>query len=175
MVRTSATGYDLQLTVDWSETYICYFDGLCEPINPGGIATYGIVIKKGGENIHEESGLAFAKPWSKEATNNVAEYSAAIHALEWLKKGGLANSPAVLRGDSRLIIRQLRGEYKVKAPRIVELYRHASKLLTEFSSLRLQWVDRSKNKEADLLSRIAYHRYKKEFPGHYSRPTQNPF
>ena len=90
-----------------------YFDGLCEPKNPGGVATYGIVIRQGNEIIHEESGLADAKPYSQEASNNVAEYSAIIHALEYLDRTGLTGSEIVLRGDSRLIIIQLTGVYNV--------------------------------------------------------------
>lgn len=59
---------------------IIYFDGLCEPRNPGGIATYGYVvykdekvIKKGCRAIGEGQGM----------TNNVAEYSGLKRALEW--------------------------------------------------------------------------------------------
>jgi ribonuclease HI len=151
-----------QTTLDSSEATIAYFDGLCEPINPKGVATYGVVVKKQDKTLFADSGLAFAKPWSQEASNNVAEYSAAIHALEWLKKNGLQDSPVVLRGDSRLIINQLRGRFKVKAPRIKGLHERAAKLLSEFHNLRLEWVDRSKNSEADRLSRLAYRKYRME-------------
>jgi ribonuclease HI len=141
--------------------YITYFDGLCEPKNPGGVATYGLVVKRNGETIHQDAGLAYAKPWTNEASNNVAEYSAIIHGLEWLKKNNLQKAPIIMRGDSRLIINQLNKTFKVKAKRIQELHAKASKLLSEFKNLRLEWVDRSQNKEADLLSRVAYRRYKK--------------
>lgn len=164
MVKLPAAPDESQQTVDRAETYVGYFDGLCEPVNPGGIATYGVVIKKEDEILFEDSGLAYARPWSKEASNNVAEYSAAIHALEWLKMNRLENSRVILRGDSRLIISQLKGAFKVKAPRIIDLYRRASKLLGEFSDLKLEWVERSKNKDADLLSRIAYRKYRRKFP-----------
>jgi ribonuclease HI len=151
-----------QRTVDWTDPYVAYFDGLCEPVNPGGIATYGIVIKKDGKTVFEDSGLAFAKPWTTEASNNVAEYSAAIRALEWLKENGLQDSPAVLVGDSRLIINQLKGTFKVKAKRIIELHKQASQMLESFTKMRLLWVERARNSEADRLSRFAYHKYKRE-------------
>jgi ribonuclease HI len=141
--------------------YTVYFDGLCEPKNPGGIATYGLVVKRNDETIHQDAGLAYAKPWTNEASNNVAEYSAIIHGLEWLKKNNLQEASIILRGDSRLIINQLNKTFKVKAKRILELNAKASKLLLEFKNLRLEWVDRSQNKEADLLSRVAYYRFKK--------------
>lgn len=152
-----------QTTLDSTgDTIIAYFDGLCEPVNPRGVATYGIVIQKEGKVLFEESGLAFAKPWSMEASNNVAEYSAAIRALEWLKANGFTASPIVLRGDSRLIINQLKGKFKIKAPRLKELHARASKLAKEFKNLGLEWVDRSRNAEADRLSRIAYRKYRIE-------------
>ena len=136
-----------------------YFDGLCEPKNPGGIATYGILIQQGGEILHEESGLADAQPYSDEASNNVAEYSAIIHALEWLKNNDRAESKIILRGDSKLIISQLTGVYKVKSLRIIELHHTAKRLLQKFKNLRIEWVNRELNQEADRLSRIAYKRY----------------
>jgi len=153
---------ELQSSSDSDETYFANFDGLCEPINPGGVATYGIIIKKGEETIFEGGGLAFAKPWSDEASNNVAEYSAAIRALEWLSMSKLQDSPIVLRGDSRLIINQLRRDFKVKATRIKILHQRAMALLKEFRNLKLEWVDRSKNAEADRLSRLAYRKFRTE-------------
>jgi ribonuclease HI len=143
------------------EEYTVYFDGLCEPKNPGGVATYGLVVKHDGKTIHQDAGLAYAKPWTNEASNNVAEYSAIIHGLEWLKKNNLQAAPILLRGDSRLIVNQLNRTFKVKAKRILELHAKATQLLSEFRNARLEWVDRSQNKEADLLSRVAYHRFRK--------------
>jgi ribonuclease HI len=70
-----------------------YFDGLCQPYNPGGIACYAFVIlaKKGHEQKQQqqysEYGLA-AEPFSDNATNNVAEYTGIIKALEWLLEKG---------------------------------------------------------------------------------------
>lgn len=154
------TGF--QTTFEFRDIYFAFFDGLCEPINPGGVATYGVVIRRGNETVFEDSGLAFARPWTKEASNNVAEYSAAIRALEWLSKNGLRQSPIVLRGDSRLIVNQLKGEFKVKAARIKDLHRRAANLLREFQNIRLEWVDRSKNAEADRLSRLAYRKFRRE-------------
>jgi ribonuclease HI len=164
---------DAQVVLDIDETYFANFDGLCEPLNPGGVATYGVIIRKGTQVVFQESGLASAKPWSKEASNNVAEYSAAIRALQWFSENGLEKAPIVFRGDSKLIINQLNGTFKVKAPRIVELHRQAAALLAQFSNIRLEWVDRSKNSEADILSRIAYRKYRAE--SRPRRPTQTAF
>jgi ribonuclease HI len=138
---------------------VVYFDGLCEPRNPGGVATYGIVIYQKKKILYQEAGMAEAQPWTLEASNNVAEYSAVIRALEWLSKGGYQDRNIILRGDSRLIINQLNGKFKVRAKRLIELHNRAKKLLAEFGNVRLEWVRRELNKEADLLSRIAYSDY----------------
>ena len=89
-----------------------YFDGLCQPYNPGGIACYGFVIKKyitcttnnlanEGQTIHSEYGLA-AEPYTNDASsNNVAEYTGIIKALEWmlLNKIGEDKEMIIVRGD----------------------------------------------------------------------------
>jgi ribonuclease HI len=143
---------------------VLHFDGLCEPKNPGGVATYGIVIEINGKKVFEDSGLADAPPWSLMASNNVAEYSALIRGLEWLKREGHCRDNVLVLGDSRLIINQLEGRFKVKAPRLRELYHKAKELIGEFSRLKISWVDRSENAEADLLSRIAYAKYVRANP-----------
>jgi len=145
--------------LDEAQSYFLNFDGLCEPKNPGGIATYGIVVKKGEKTIHEESGLADAEPWTNEASNNVAEYSGILRGLRWLSEHGHTKSPVIVRGDSRLVLNQMNGVFKVKAPRIIELYKESKELASQFSDIRFEWVDRSQNSEADLLTRIAYRRY----------------
>jgi ribonuclease HI len=83
----------------------------------------------------------------------------------WLDKTGQHDTPIILRGDSRLIINQLKGEFKVKSLRIIELYDNAKKLLSRFKNLRMEWVDRDRNQEADRLSRIAYKKYLRENNG----------
>lgn len=136
-----------------------YFDGLCEPKNPGGVATYGMIVKEDGETIVEHCGLAEAKPWTDEASNNVAEYSAVLHALEWLDKNKKHNAHIILRGDSKLVVNQLQGKYKVKSLRIVELHHKARLLLSKFKNLKIEWIERDQNQDADRLSRIAFKRY----------------
>ena len=140
-------------------SYVMNFDGLCEPKNPGGVATYGVIIRKDGKTIHEESGIAEAKPWTHEASNNVAEYSGIVKGLRWCVEHGLNQFPVIVRGDSKLVISQLNGTFKVKAPRIIGLYKKAVDLSTQFVDIRFEWVDRTLNSETDLLSRIAYSKY----------------
>ncbi len=141
-----------------------YFDGLCEPVNPGGIATYGFVIYVDGRVVHSEGGFVGAGYLGDDVTNNIAEYTALIKALEWLLDNGYSGGELVVRGDSQLTIRQLRGEYAVRSPRLTPLYRRAVSLLDRFSNVKLEWVSRSMNREADSLSRQAYLAFVKQHP-----------
>ncbi|BFI74810.1 ribonuclease HI [Sulfurisphaera ohwakuensis] len=130
---------------------IGYFDGLCEPKNPGGIATFGFVIYLDNRKI-EGYGLA-EKPFSINSTNNVAEYSGLICLMETMLKLGI--SSPIIKGDSQLVIKQMNGEYKVKAKRIIPLYEKAIQLKKKLNAT-LIWVPREENEEADRLSRVAY-------------------
>lgn len=132
-----------------------YFDGLCLPRNPGGIACFAFVIKNDGKLIHSGSGLA-ADPLSRQATNNVAEYTALIRALEWLYENGHASSKIVVKGDSQLVVKQMTGEFRVKNRQIVPLFQKAALLRKKFGDLAITWVPREQNGEADSLSERAY-------------------
>ncbi|HKM78855.1 MAG TPA: ribonuclease HI, partial [Candidatus Bathyarchaeia archaeon] len=132
-------------------------DGACEPINPKGVATYAYVIRDGYEKIAENSGLA-AEPYSENATNNVAEYTAYIRALENAKRLGLYGSIEV-QSDSQLLVNQLNGNWKVKKPHLAVLYEQAIQLGKEFSSATIKWVPREQNTEADRLSKEQFVSY----------------
>jgi len=84
------------------------------------------------------------------ATNNVAEYRAAIAGLE--KALELGATDVLLRSDSRLLIEQLGGRFRVKHPTLQRLHQEARALEARFRSVRLQHVPRERNKEADRLA-----------------------
>lgn len=128
-----------------------YFDGLCEPINPGGIATFGYVIYI-NEIKYIGYGLA-AEPFSINSTNNVAEYKGIICLMQRMLL--LNVTEPIIMGDSQLVIKQINGEYKVKSHRIKPLYEKAMELKKELRAI-VKWIPREYNKEADKLSRIAY-------------------
>lgn len=134
-----------------------FFDGLCQPINPGGIACYAYVVKDrgSGATLKSEHGLA-AEPFSPDATNNVAEYTALIKALEWLAASGLEPEKIVVKSDSQLVVNQMNGRFKVGTKRIVPLFRKAAELKARFRDVRIEWVPRSENREADSLTNRAY-------------------
>jgi ribonuclease HI len=147
-----------------------YFDGLCQPVNPGGIACYAFVIRRDDRTIHSDYGIA-AEPFSKDATNNVAEYTALAKALEWLIANGLNNSGRVeVKGDSQLVVKQLRGEYKIKSQRIIPLYRQVLLLQSRFpDGVEIRWVPREENKEADSLTNRAYNKALQDNPEYLDR------
>lgn len=132
-----------------------YFDGLCLPRNPGGVPCFAYVVKKDGKVIQSDRGVA-AEPLSEQATNNVAEYTALVKALEWLLENGLAGSAVRVKGDSQLVVRQIAGQYRVKNRQIIPLFQKAAGLRKKFADLEIAWVPREQNSEADRLSELAY-------------------
>jgi ribonuclease HI len=133
-----------------------YFDGLCEP-NPGGVATYGFVVKRDGKKVHEGHGLA-GTPKTPQATNNVAEYTGLLKALEWLLAQKV-KEPVVIRGDSDLIIKQVKGIYKVKSGLLAPLHGQVKDLLEKLPGVTIEWVQRERNADADRLTNLAYAEY----------------
>ena len=127
---------------------ILNFNGSCNP-NPGGVCSYGFVAWRDGRKIQEGHGPA--APRGPGATNNVAEYTGCIKALEWLSSQNI-QEPVIVRGDSELVLKQLQGEYKVRSPLLAPLYWRARELFCSLPSLRFEWVPREQNADADRLA-----------------------
>jgi ribonuclease HI len=135
-------------------TVTVYVDGLAEPKNPG-TGTYGFLIYDGAKKLAEGSGLA-----GYEVTSNFAEYTALAEALKRL--GALRIEGDVLvRSDSKLLVGHMSGGWKVKGGMYVEKLKEVRDLMKEFGSIRFEWIPREQNEEADLLTRIAYEKYKR--------------
>jgi phosphoribosylglycinamide formyltransferase-1 len=84
-----------------------------------------------------------------ETTNNVAEYTALIKALEAAKR--LGADQVTVYSDSELMVRQLSGVYKVKSETIRPLFEHVNDLRSQFDSCLVRHVMREKNEEADRI------------------------
>ena len=104
------------------------------------------------------------------ATNNVAEYRAAIAALE--RAAELGARRLQLRSDSRLLIEQLTGKWRVKNPTLIRLHTQARKLLASFDEVSFEHVPRELNKHADRLANRGVDGWLKEH--RYSPPAPNP-
>jgi ribonuclease HI len=145
-----------------------YFDGLCQPINPGGISCYAFIVKSDGRIIHNDYGVA-AKPFSEESTNNVAEYTALAKALQWLLANNFNSKKVEIKSDSQLVVNQLTGDYKVKARRILPLFQQVLFLKAKFQDIQIKWIPRDKNREADRLTNKAYNNALLENPEYLER------
>jgi ribonuclease HI len=107
-----------------------------------------------GAQITDEDGnvLAEIAEWIGETTNNVAEYTAVLEGLR--KASELGARRVHLRSDSKLLIEQLAGRYRVKASHLRPLHAEVTALLSGFEHVRLQHVPRERNTEADRLANL---------------------
>jgi ribonuclease HI len=86
-----------------------------------------------------------------QATNNVAEYRAVIAALH--EAAALGAQEVVVRADSELIIKQMRGEYSVRSKHLRPLYEWARKVARRFQKVHWEQVGREENAAADALAK----------------------
>lgn len=86
-------------------------------------------------------------------TNNEAEYDGLILGLQYAVDHGA--SRVHVRGDSQLIIKQLQGQYKVKAANLRARFETALALLQQIPSRKLEWIPRAENAEPDAAANAA--------------------
>ena len=115
--------------------------------NPGP-AAWGFVIKKGGQIIKEDYGYIGI------ATNNFAEYTALVEALAYFGRNFTGQSARVYL-DSKLVVSQLNGEYKIKNLAIAKLVRVVRGIEKSLGDIVYNHIPRERNKEADRLVNIA--------------------
>ena len=133
-----------------------YFDGLCYPKNPGGVAGYGYLVYRDSEPIWRGFGGVGE---GRGMTNNVAEYEALMAAAQWLVDEGIEDR-ILIKGDSELVIKQMKGQYKVSSA-TSKKYVPEIKRLLQGKDVSFSWVPREENEEADKLSRMGYESYLK--------------
>ena len=115
--------------------------------NPGP-ASYGVVVRSERGEI-----VAKLKKYIGRMTNNVAEYYGLIAALDYAQSNGVR--ALRIESDSELLVRQMRGHYKVKSPDLRPLFERAKKMSQTFESFRIDHVYREQNTEADALANEA--------------------
>lgn len=111
--------------------------------NPGPAAIAAVVKGSDGQ-VLEERGEAIGR-----ATNNVAEYRALLLGIERAKALGAEELELV--GDSELVVKQVKGEYKVKDATMRELHGQVKEALRGFEAWSIRHVRREQNAEADRL------------------------
>jgi ribonuclease HI len=121
--------------------FTIYTDGAARG-NPGP-AAYAFVIQRPGQSDVEENRRL------GEATNNVAEYTALIKALERAKESG--GRRLTIHSDSELMVNQMNGAYKVKNAGLLPLYNEAQRLARDFERVDIRHIRREENSRADQL------------------------
>src|SRR5271165_5411617 len=111
--------------------------------NPGP-AAYGVLIRDGKGEI-----VARLKKYIGQNTNNVAEYFGLIAALDYAQTHGIR--ALRVESDSELMVKQMRGQYKVKSEDLRPLFERAKKMSQGLESFRIEHVYREQNREADAL------------------------
>jgi ribonuclease HI len=111
--------------------------------NPGPAAIAAVLETPDGELVEER------REQIGRATNNVAEYRALLLGIE--RARALGASEVELVGDSELVVRQVRGEYKVKDAGLKPLHAEVARALGEFDEWSIRHVRREDNAEADRL------------------------
>ena len=111
--------------------------------NPGPAASGAVLVDPNGEPLEE------AASYLGVATNNVAEWTALLLGLEAAAKRGIRR--LAVRMDSELVVKQVRGEYRVKHADLQPLHRRALSLLRGFEYVEVRHVPRKENKLADAL------------------------
>ncbi|HUU18002.1 MAG TPA: phosphoribosylglycinamide formyltransferase [Sedimentisphaerales bacterium] len=127
---------------DTRNDIIAYIDGASRG-NPGPAAAGFTLADSAGTQLQAK---AF---FLGQATNNIAEYTSLVKALEAAKQIGAEQ--LMVFSDSELLVRQINGQYKVKSEQIRPLFRQAVNLLGEFKDWKVRHIAREKNKEADRL------------------------
>jgi ribonuclease HI len=111
--------------------------------NPGPAAIAAVVADENGEVLTDSADVIGI------ATNNVAEYKALLLGIELARELGADEVEFV--GDSELIVKQVRGEYKVKKPDLKPLHKAAVDALGELPKWSIRNVPRELNEAADAL------------------------
>jgi len=155
-----------------------WFDGACEPRNPGGVASCGWIVEIEGNEI--ESGCKVVAE-GQTATNNLAEWSALGLGLRWILdhqaelpqlpedltgSKGLPAAMLTIRGDSQLVVNQLKRNWACNKEHLRRLRDRCLEILAELNmNWVAEWIPREQNERSDALSRKAYEqRTGKRFP-----------
>ena len=125
------------------DLYTLFFDG-CSKGNPGKSGAGAVLYKN---DIETWSQSYFV---GEKQTNNYAEYIGLIIGLEAAVEQNITHM--TVKGDSLLVIKQMRGEYNVSSPNIIDLYKRAKELSSKIRTIEFIHVYRAYNKRADALS-----------------------
>jgi ribonuclease HI len=145
--RKTKSGYSIVKGSDIIEEELCYllqFDGLSEP-NPGTSTAGAVMFYPNSRKVVFEKG-----EFIEYATNNQAEYTGLIIGIKSAIDLGIKQ--LLIEGDSKLVILQSEGKWKVKSDNLKSLNKEARDLLTHFDFVAIRHVYRDKNEHADKIT-----------------------
>jgi ribonuclease HI len=152
---------------------IGYFDGVCEPKNPGGHAAWGACLWRDAVEVWRGKGYCGAGP---RMSNNVAEYSGVCALLERLQ---VETEPCLIRGDSALVIYHfvpdpsIGRKWKVNGGLYMPFHLKAKALYEQMKGrLSFEWISRDQNAICDVLSKAVLHERGIEFRIQPERPER---
>ena len=149
--------------MNWPTHYlVAHVDGGARG-NPGP-AGFGVAI----ENEAGQPVAALSEYLGKQ-TNNYAEYSGLLAALSYAVKNGCKALKVV--SDSELMVKQIKGQYKVNHPVLKDLHAQAHRLIGELDAFQIGHVLREKNRDADRLANEAMDRGMKRHPDAEARSS----
>jgi ribonuclease HI len=134
---------------DSGDEIVAYCDGGSRG-NPGP-AGFGVYIQDSGGKV-----LAELSEFLGTHTNNFAEYSALLAALEFAINNGHKSLRVI--SDSELMVKQMKGQYRVNSPELRPLYEEARRRIPSLVRFQIQHVLREKNRHADRLANLAMDR-----------------
>jgi ribonuclease HI len=148
---------DEQHTVNSSPSsgnIVAYFDGACEPRNPGGNMGIGATIRQAGKELFRHSSFAKAAITN---SNNVAEYMAFEAILDFMILNKWTGQVVAIYGDSKLVINQMFGTWRIKDGFYVPFAKRCIPKLQQLSAAKNKitgvWINRDRNGYADELSK----------------------
>jgi ribonuclease HI len=148
-----------------SDAIVAYCDGGSRG-NPGP-AGFGVYIQDSTGKV-----LAELSQYLGKQTNNFAEYSALLAALEFAIAQGHRSLRVV--SDSELMVKQMKGQYRVNSPELRPLYEEARRRVPQLEHFQIQHVLREKNRHADRLANLAMDRGMGRAPAETSAPAPAP-
>jgi ribonuclease HI len=148
-----------------SDAIVAYCDGGSRG-NPGP-AGFGVYIQDSTGNV-----LAELSQFLGKQTNNFAEYSALLAALEFAIAQGHRSLRVV--SDSELMVKQMKGQYRVNSPELRPLYEEARRRVPHLDHFQIQHVLREKNRHADRLANLAMDRGMGRAPAANPAPAPAP-
>jgi ribonuclease HI len=148
-----------------SDGIVAYCDGGSRG-NPGP-AGFGVYIQDSAGRV-----LAELSEYLGARTNNFAEYSALLAALEFAITNGHRSLRVV--SDSELMVKQMKGQYRVNSPELRPLYEEARRRVSQVDHFQIQHVLREKNRHADRLANLAMDRGTGRAPAASPAPAPVP-